>query len=106
MFLPSFKYTLFAIICSVGIPNSISTVLRSYISFELGFKMNIYTHLILFLILVDFMNYWQHRFMHRFAPFWEIHKLHHSAEEFNIITVFREHPLDKAINALFMILPE
>lgn len=97
--------TLFAVLISLGIPQSISTVIKSFISFDLGFELNIYVRLVLFLLLVDFLNYWQHRFMHRIESLWEIHKFHHSAEEFNVITVFREHPMDKAINSFFMIIP-
>lgn len=97
--------TLFAVLVSFGIPQSISTIVKSMISLDLGFELNIYFHLVIFLLLVDFMNYWQHRLMHKISFLWEIHKLHHSAEEFNVITVFREHPLDKAINSIFMIIP-
>ena len=97
--------TLFAILVSFGIPQSISTIVKSFFTFNLGVEMNIYLRLIIFLLLVDFMNYWQHRLMHKISPLWEIHKFHHSAEEFNVLTVFREHPLDKALNSIFMIIP-
>jgi len=97
--------TLFGVLFSFGIPQSVSTLVKSFFSFNLGFQLNIYYHLILFLLLVDLMNYWQHRLMHRIPFLWEIHKFHHSAEEFNVLTVFREHPLDKAFNSIFMILP-
>ena len=34
--------TLFAVLISLGIPQSISTVIKSFISFDLGFELNIY----------------------------------------------------------------
>ncbi|MDB3979066.1 sterol desaturase family protein [Pseudomonadales bacterium] len=97
--------TLFAVLFSFGIPQAISTLVKSFVSFDLGFEMNIYYHLIVFLLLADFMNYWQHRLMHMIPMLWQIHRFHHSAEEFNVLTVFREHPLDKAFNSIFMIIP-
>lgn len=101
----SLLISLFAVLFSFGIPQTVSTIVKSYVSFDLGFELNIYAHLIIFLLLVDFMNYWQHRLMHKIPSLWEIHKFHHSAEEFNVLTVFREHPLDKALNSIFMIIP-
>ena len=37
--------------------------------------------------------------------FWELHKLHHSATEMNIITVAREHPLVVIVSILLLALP-
>lgn len=42
---------------------------------------------------ITFMNYWTHRLLH--SPwFFEIHKVHHSAEHFGVLLPFRAHPLD------------
>ena len=30
-----------------------------------------------YLIVLDFAEYWRHRFQHRFAWWWELHALHH-----------------------------
>jgi sterol desaturase/sphingolipid hydroxylase (fatty acid hydroxylase superfamily) len=51
---------------------------------------------LLFLVLTDFLAYWVHRARHRWDWWWELHKLHHSASEFNVITTSRGHPLDIA----------
>lgn len=50
----------------------------------------------IFLIVTDFFAYWTHRGRHAFAWWWELHKYHHAAEEFNAITTARRHPLDVA----------
>lgn len=47
----------------------------------------------LFLLWTDFLDYWIHRGRH-IGWWWELHKSHHSAEEFNAITTARGHPLD------------
>jgi sterol desaturase/sphingolipid hydroxylase (fatty acid hydroxylase superfamily) len=55
---------------------------------------------VLMLVLVDLKHYAWHRFMH-LAPFWELHKYHHSATEFNLITTSRGHFLEKGILVIF-----
>jgi sterol desaturase/sphingolipid hydroxylase (fatty acid hydroxylase superfamily) len=40
--------------------------------------------------------YWSHRLMHT-RYLWEIHKVHHSAEEMNVVLPVRNHPIDLAI---------
>ena len=97
--------TFLAILTTLGIPFLISSIIKSTFGFEFGLDLNIYVHLGIFLILSDFMAYWQHRLMHKIPFLWKIHEFHHSAEEFNTITVFREHPVDKALNSLFMVFP-
>ncbi len=44
-------------------------------------------------LLFSFMNYWFHRLLHT-KLFWEIHKVHHSAENYNVLLPYRNHPVD------------
>lgn len=46
----------------------------------------------------DFTRYLLHRWMHRSAALWEIHKLHHSAEVLTPLTLYRVHPLEGFLN--------
>ena len=94
-----------AAILSLGIPYFAKTLFFSETLFEAGEYLPIWVHLFLYLIILDFIHYWQHRLMHRVSPLWEIHKFHHSAKEMNVITVYREHPLDKALLALTSVIP-
>jgi sterol desaturase/sphingolipid hydroxylase (fatty acid hydroxylase superfamily) len=41
----------------------------------------LWARLILYLVVADFGAYWMHRFVH-LAPFWRIHRWHHSATRF------------------------
>jgi len=55
---------------------------------------------VVFVIAFDFISYWVHRGRHAFGWWWEFHKHHHSATEFNAITQARTHPLDGVATAL------
>ncbi|MGI9381308.1 MAG: creatininase family protein [Methyloligellaceae bacterium] len=48
----------------------------------------------------DFAVYLLHYLHHRFSFFWEFHKVHHSAEELNPMTLFRMHPVDLFLTGL------
>lgn len=60
---------------------------------------------LVFLVVLDFLDYWMHRTSHRVSWWWEVHKLHHSATRFNLITTVRHHPLDIALGELFVAIP-
>ncbi|TGX50362.1 sterol desaturase family protein [Sphingomonas gei] len=97
--------TLLAIAFSAGIPFFFASALKNALNLDVGPMLPTWIHLPVYLIAADFMAYWQHRLMHRIPALWKIHEFHHSAEEFNTITVFREHPLDRAINVIAMTVP-
>jgi sterol desaturase/sphingolipid hydroxylase (fatty acid hydroxylase superfamily) len=48
---------------------------------------------LLFLVLSDFMMYWEHRLFHGGA-FWKYHAIHHSSEELDWISAARFHPVN------------
>ena len=56
------------------------------------------------LIVHTFMFYWTHRLMH-VRRLWQIHKVHHAAEELNIVTPLRNHPVDGLINLFLYAAP-
>jgi sterol desaturase/sphingolipid hydroxylase (fatty acid hydroxylase superfamily) len=43
-------------------------------------------------LILDFAIYGQHRALHRFAPLWALHKLHHADSDFDVTTGVRFHP--------------
>lgn len=61
-------------------------------------------HVILGILLLDFMSYSLHRLMHAVPILWRVHQLHHSDTEMNASTHFRQHPL-QLIAAIAMQLP-
>jgi sterol desaturase/sphingolipid hydroxylase (fatty acid hydroxylase superfamily) len=42
----------------------------------------------------DFVVYWRHRIEHTFSLFWAFHAVHHTAEQVDILTTRRLHPLE------------
>ena len=55
---------------------------------------------VVFFIFDDFTKYWVHRWMHKWPILWALHKVHHSAETLNPITVYRTHPLEGILFSL------
>jgi sterol desaturase/sphingolipid hydroxylase (fatty acid hydroxylase superfamily) len=51
-----------------------------------------------FLVLADFLIYWQHRAFHSFERLWWIHAVHHSSTEIDWLSSVRLHPLNDAIS--------
>jgi sterol desaturase/sphingolipid hydroxylase (fatty acid hydroxylase superfamily) len=69
---------------------------------HIAFLHHVHSYVIQFgvVYLVNtFLAYWGHRLMHT-KWMWEIHKVHHAADEMNLVTSFRNHPIDQIINML------
>lgn len=58
-----------------------------------------------YLLLFDLLFYWKHRLSHEWRFWWQIHEVHHSPTEMNIITANRIHPFDEALFRIFTCLP-
>ncbi|TAK90965.1 MAG: sterol desaturase family protein [Burkholderiaceae bacterium] len=48
----------------------------------------------LYLLVLDFVDYWVHRAQHRFGWWWALHALHHSQRQMTLWTDDRNHLLD------------
>jgi sterol desaturase/sphingolipid hydroxylase (fatty acid hydroxylase superfamily) len=49
---------------------------------------------LLYLVVLDFFDYWFHRGQHAFRPWWALHSLHHSQRDMNLWSDDRNHLLD------------
>jgi sterol desaturase/sphingolipid hydroxylase (fatty acid hydroxylase superfamily) len=47
-------------------------------------------------LVTSFMQYWGHRLVHT-PMLWHIHRFHHAATELNMVTNFRQHPLEPVV---------
>lgn len=47
-------------------------------------------------LITSFMQYWGHRLVHT-PVFWHVHRFHHAARELNVLTAFRQHPLEPVV---------
>ncbi len=95
-----------SIVASFGLVYWLPKIYQQYsiLAFGNPFESPILQFLFL-LIIEDFLQYWRHRLGHRVSWWWQIHRFHHSATEFNVITEGRIHPLDIALNSLFVYIP-
>ncbi|HEY0420925.1 MAG TPA: sterol desaturase family protein [Acetobacteraceae bacterium] len=56
------------------------------------------------LLLFTFCDYWNHRIQHM-RLFWPLHRMHHSATEMTVLTLWRTHPASSAIEPFLKVWP-
>jgi sterol desaturase/sphingolipid hydroxylase (fatty acid hydroxylase superfamily) len=74
---------------------------------HISFLQHVHSYVIQFALIClinTFIGYWAHRLMHT-RWLWEIHKVHHAAEEMNIVTTFRNHPIEQLIMSVLNAFP-
>jgi sterol desaturase/sphingolipid hydroxylase (fatty acid hydroxylase superfamily) len=60
---------------------------------------------LIYLLILDFFDYWIHRAQHRWQWWWELHALHHSQRQMTLWSDNRNHLLDDLLrDALFAVL--
>jgi sterol desaturase/sphingolipid hydroxylase (fatty acid hydroxylase superfamily) len=60
--------------------------------------------LVIYLIAIDFLNYWIHRGQHHFEWWWRLHSLHHSQRQMTMWTDNRNHLLDDVIRDVLIVI--
>jgi sterol desaturase/sphingolipid hydroxylase (fatty acid hydroxylase superfamily) len=58
--------------------------------------------LLLYVIIIDFCEYWRHRLQHRVHWWWQLHALHHAQRDMTFWSDDRNHILDEIIAAFWM----
>jgi len=53
------------------------------------------------IIILDMMIYWQHVISHKWAPLWALHKVHHSDRDIDVTTALRFHPAEIILSMVF-----
>ena len=56
--------------------------------------------IILSIILLDLIIYWQHRLFHRIPLLWRLHQVHHADQDIDVTTGLRFHPIEILISML------
>lgn len=98
--------SLVAAICSLGLTTVGAHLAKEYAGFHVLARIeDPVLQGAAYVIASDFMSYWVHRGRHALGWWWEFHKHHHSATEFNAITQARFHPLDGAAITLSTVVP-
>ncbi|MDB5934839.1 MAG: fatty acid hydroxylase [Massilia sp.] len=57
---------------------------------------------LLYLVVLDFFDYWYHRAQHQIDWWWGLHSLHHSQRDMNLWSDNRNHLLDDLLRDIFM----
>jgi sterol desaturase/sphingolipid hydroxylase (fatty acid hydroxylase superfamily) len=57
--------------------------------------------LLAYVVILDFAEYWRHRFQHMFGWWYALHSVHHAQRQMTFWTDDRNHLLDDAISALW-----
>lgn len=57
---------------------------------------------LLYLVVLDFFDYWYHRAEHQFNWWWGLHSLHHSQQNMNLWSDNRNHLLDDFLRDIYM----
>ncbi len=72
------------------------------------FAMHSYAVIIISIILLDCLIYWQHRLFHYVPMLWRLHRVHHSDKDMDATTGIRFHPIEMilsvAVKALAVII--
>ncbi|EGI76101.1 sterol desaturase family protein, partial [Hylemonella gracilis] len=58
---------------------------------------------LLYLLVMDFFDYWLHRGQHHFEWWWRLHALHHSQRQMTVWSDNRNHLLDDVIRDLLLV---
>jgi sterol desaturase/sphingolipid hydroxylase (fatty acid hydroxylase superfamily) len=56
---------------------------------------------LIYLLILDFSEYWRHRLSHRFRWWWALHAIHHSQRQMTLWTDSRNHLLDDLIGGFW-----
>lgn len=95
-------YDFFVFLFSFGVFYVFSGFIQSKFYLGLGdYAPNKEVLFALIFVLGDLKHYLWHFFMHKLKPFWEVHKYHHSATSFNLITTARGHFIEAGAFSLF-----
>ena len=67
------------------------------------FELSYFIKVLIAVILLDLIIYWQHRIFHKVDFFWKFHKVHHSDMDFDLSTGIRFHPIEIIFSMLIKI---
>lgn len=59
--------------------------------------------IVLAIILLDLVVYWQHRIFHAIPLLWRLHRVHHTDRDFDTTTALRFHPIEIVLSMVLKI---
>jgi len=76
---------------------ALAIVADSYVPWQM--PITIWT-VLLSILVIDFIYYWEHRFAHQIRLLWTQHAVHHSSREMNIVVGIRFGPFEGFVSVL------
>ncbi len=67
-----------------------------------GVTDNALASFFVYLVILDFFDYWYHRAEHHFNWWWALHSLHHSQQDMNLWSDNRNHLIDDFLRDVYM----
>lgn len=74
--------------------NWVADGIRAASGMEFHISLPLVAQVIVLVLMIDFIRYWMHRWMHERAILWRFHALHHLPERLGVATSTRTHPVD------------
>ena len=91
-------------LCSLGVGYALNESIKNNLNLNLLKDANLVIQFFVVILFNSLIFYWHHRLFHS-KYLWRFHEIHHAAEHFNLITNFRNHPIDIAVRTVFYTLP-
>ncbi|WP_405609256.1 sterol desaturase family protein [Polaribacter sp. Asnod1-A03] len=60
-------------------------------------KLPFFARILIFFIVIDFVQWWTHRLLHTFEFLWNFHKVHHSVKEMGFAAHLRYHWMEPVV---------
>jgi len=99
-------YNIIAVTLSFGLCYYLVGLIQKNVSFNLFVDLdNQVLAFVIIYIISDFKNYVRHYIFHRSEALWQLHQLHHSATDLNILARQRGHFLEAEISRFFDVIP-
>ena len=79
-----------------------AAILSIQLQFGLFFwvELAFWPKVIMSILVLDMLIYWQHRIFHMLAPMWSVHRMHHTDTAFDFTTALRFHPIEIFLSIL------
>lgn len=68
-------------------------------------ELPLWAQITIAILLSDLLEWFSHMLTHKVPILWKFHQVHHSQQELNIFTEFREHPVDGIMRATIRFIP-
>ena len=89
-----------AFIMALGMSKHLEAMTVMGLEYNLMSELNPFLQFFVLVIFLTFFSYWTHRIWHT-KLFYEIHKVHHSAEQMGVLLPFRAHPIDHLVTQIY-----